>query len=272
MKLSLSTYFFIQESLNAVHAIMLRKMGFDEIELWAMPPHLNPTDTEKVKELAALFNGEGITVGTVHGPFYETMGDASRGRWLSISDLNEKRRSNALGLIGRTADAMVILQSRVMVLHFGATGDLNRQDVLEAMLSSLISLQDNLSGYNIKLAFENLNTPFSSSGYMKNLLDRYDFSEMGLCFDTGHANVSEEVSSSIAGCGSRLCNLHISDNNGFDDQHLIPGKGNIDWARVWGALKEIGYDGNFTVEVRSGGNYEEELKEIREFWDNINKQ
>ena len=272
MKLSLSTYFFVQEPLGKEHAVMLRENGFDKIELWGMPPHLDLSNPEPPQELAKIFSGEGISISTVHGPFYENIEYAMRGNWLSISDMNEKKRKKAIDFIMRTADVMKNFNDcRVMVVHFGAGGDANRQEVLENLISSTIALQEQLSSYDIQLAFENLNTPFSSSGYLKNFLEMYEFSNFGICLDTGHANVREEVSSSILNCGSHLVALHASDNKGTEDEHLAPEHGNINWERVWGALREVGYDGNFTVEVTSTPDKEKTLKEIREFWDNINK-
>ena len=43
--------------------------------------------------------------------------------------------------------------------------------------------------------------------------------------------------------------LHLHDNNGESDQHLIPGQGTIPWGEVFKALKEIGYSGDFTLEA-----------------------
>jgi sugar phosphate isomerase/epimerase len=44
--------------------------------------------------------------------------------------------------------------------------------------------------------------------------------------------------------------VHASDNRGEKDEHLVPGKGTIPWNGVATALREIGFDGPFTVELR----------------------
>lgn len=43
--------------------------------------------------------------------------------------------------------------------------------------------------------------------------------------------------------------MHIHDNDYKSDAHLFPYHGKIDWDKVCDALKEIGYDGDFTLEV-----------------------
>jgi sugar phosphate isomerase/epimerase len=44
--------------------------------------------------------------------------------------------------------------------------------------------------------------------------------------------------------------VHASDNHGIHDDHLVPGKGSIAWKPVVAALREIGFDGMFTLELR----------------------
>ena len=61
----------------------------------------------------------------------------------------------------------------------------------------------------------------------------------GICLDTGHAHIAgADIPGFIRTAGSRLIGLHAADNNGEEDQHLLPGFGTIDWERVMEALKE----------------------------------
>ena len=43
--------------------------------------------------------------------------------------------------------------------------------------------------------------------------------------------------------------LHLQDNRGSKDDHLLPGMGVLPWDSILEALAEIGYDGDFTLEV-----------------------
>ena len=70
------------------------------------------------------------------------------------------------------------------------------------------------------------------------------------CVDTGHAVVAgQNPAEMIRTLGSRIKVLHIQDNLGVKDEHLIPTEGTIDWKSVAEALRDIGYTGTFNFEV-----------------------
>lgn len=74
------------------------------------------------------------------------------------------------------------------------------------------------------------------------------------CFDCGHTHVAAknnnpEVDEFIKKFGDRIKVLHLHDNNKYSDQHLFPGQGNIEWVKLFDALKEIGYDGYYNFEL-----------------------
>lgn len=70
------------------------------------------------------------------------------------------------------------------------------------------------------------------------------------CVDTGHAAaVQQDPAEMLRIMGHRTRVLHIQDNHGLDDDHLIPSMGIIDWKSVAAALGEIGYKGTFNFEV-----------------------
>ncbi|MBQ6824524.1 MAG: sugar phosphate isomerase/epimerase [Clostridia bacterium] len=77
-----------------------------------------------------------------------------------------------------------------------------------------------------------------------------DALDIGICWDTGHANITGLKQSEALACvGSRLKMLHINDNMADDDIHLAPFCGNIDWADVMQGLKAIGFEGYLNFEV-----------------------
>ncbi len=70
----------------------------------------------------------------------------------------------------------------------------------------------------------------------------------GICLDTGHANIAgEDIPRFIEKTGELLIGTHIADNNGKDDQHLLPGFGTIGWENVISALKS-NYSGYLNYE------------------------
>ncbi|MEA4824028.1 MAG: sugar phosphate isomerase/epimerase family protein [Clostridiaceae bacterium] len=73
----------------------------------------------------------------------------------------------------------------------------------------------------------------------------------GICLDTGHLNMHGETQLDfIRACGKYLKALHLADNQGKEDQHMMPfGRGNVDFFSVVRGLREVGYDGLFNYEI-----------------------
>lgn len=72
------------------------------------------------------------------------------------------------------------------------------------------------------------------------------------CLDIGHAEMRGLNSSAvdmIYALGDKLCALHIHDNDKHHDSHQIPGSMSIDFAAVSSALKNVGYNGYYTLEA-----------------------
>jgi sugar phosphate isomerase/epimerase len=72
-----------------------------------------------------------------------------------------------------------------------------------------------------------------------------------VCLDFGHVATQENLSvaDQIRLLGNQLQAVHIHDNDGLKDQHSWPGEGVIDWTEAAKALKEIGYQGVFSLET-----------------------
>ncbi|MBR4888672.1 MAG: sugar phosphate isomerase/epimerase [Clostridia bacterium] len=72
-----------------------------------------------------------------------------------------------------------------------------------------------------------------------------------LCLDTGHLNLlHKNVTNYIRTVGKRLAALHMHDNDGVSDQHFLPFSGKFRWKEFLAALKETGYDGDLSFEVK----------------------
>jgi len=61
---------------------------------------------------------------------------------------------------------------------------------------------------------------------------------------------------------SRIITVHLHDNDGSEDQHLVPGGGTIDWQMVRSALDSSPYDGPLMFEVDRPGAYAEMMVDV----------
>lgn len=71
----------------------------------------------------------------------------------------------------------------------------------------------------------------SCATHIRSLADALD---CGICWDFGHAHITgaDSPTESLLAVGDRLSVLHIHDNDGKTDAHLIPGEGTVDWEDV----------------------------------------
>lgn len=72
-----------------------------------------------------------------------------------------------------------------------------------------------------------------------------------ICLDTGHVAIFPDISAgaSVRLLGNEIRVLHIHDNMGDRDAHLWPTRGITDWPDFINALKEIKFDGVFSLET-----------------------
>ena len=71
----------------------------------------------------------------------------------------------------------------------------------------------------------------------------------GWCYDTGHANIFGYKPDILKECVAVPLSLHMQDNSGKGDEHLIPGDGTVDWDLLVSTLKDIGYPGDCVLEA-----------------------
>ena len=72
------------------------------------------------------------------------------------------------------------------------------------------------------------------------------------CLDIGHCELTGRIPQDmIRKMGGRIQALHVHDNYGNDDSHMLPGYGELDWNEIIKALADIDYKGNLTFEADS---------------------
>ncbi len=120
-----------------------------------------------------------------------------------------------------------------------------------------ILLENIFARFNGRFKQGRLSNPDMACKYFDELTAEAGFDAFGFCFDVGHAIVTcQDVPAFIRALGHRITNLHIHDNNGLDDLHLVPysclttGSNLVcDWDGVVEALKDIGYRGALCFET-----------------------
>ena len=86
---------------------------------------------------------------------------------------------------------------------------------------------------------------------MRAFIDYVDHPLFHGCWDTGHANCEGGQYADILALGKHLYAIHYNDNHGSKDEHLAPFLGTLNHDEVLTALKDVGYQGYFTLECGS---------------------
>lgn len=85
-------------------------------------------------------------------------------------------------------------------------------------------------------------------------LDAVTAGKLWACLDIGHAEMLGSDTTAVEmihALGNRLAALHIHDNDKLNDSHQIPFSMGIDFDAVLRALKDVNYQGYFTLESYS---------------------
>ena len=142
-----------------------------------------------------------------------------------------------------------------MVLHADPLDPevMTPEAILDSNAARLRELADYVAGRNVCICLENLGgLPFGHIDGLLALIDRIGSPNFGITLDTGHLNIAHTTSQRefILKAGSRLRALHIADNEGATDQHMMPfGRGNVDFFEVVRTLREVDYQGIFNYEI-----------------------
>ena len=105
-----------------------------------------------------------------------------------------------------------------------------------------------LAEHGVTLAVEPLNrfeTHFlNTAADAKALCDQVDHPNVGVLFDTFHANIEEkDIAAGYRTVGKHLKHVHTCEND-----RGIPGSGHVEWDAVFQALRDLNYDGWLTIE------------------------
>jgi sugar phosphate isomerase/epimerase len=185
---------------------------------------------------------------TVHAPFSD----------LNLASLNPRIRQSSIDQIKEAIQISTELGIDVITIHPGHKSPLGiyfEEHFQKTNKESIKELDKIGQEFDVILALENMPKMWISlchdANQMKELVNETEFK---LCFDTGHANISG-TTTDILELKENFANIHLNDNLGDRDYHLVLGEGNIDFP---GILKQLtDYKGDYIIEST---NLEEGIK------------
>lgn len=159
----------------------------------------------------------------------------------------------------RSIEAAAYLGIPNIVVHAGHVKDITKaenfrlnkifyNEILEvAEKSGILVLTENFN----KMGIENYYWPDNANDICE-LVDYINHPLLKLCWDTGHANQQPLPQyNALKLLGNRVAALHVQDNLGFLDDHIMPFLGTLNVDSLMQGLLDIGYNGYFTFEADS---------------------
>lgn len=133
----------------------------------------------------------------------------------------------------------------LLTLHpYGQAAEKTRDNTL--CTERLKQLGDLALSKDVRVGLENLKETSITAA----LLRKIENPAVGLCFDAGHNNISVgDTFGIVEEFGGRLFSLHLHDNDGLSDKHLLPFEGTIGWPHFISALRRTSYTGTLMLEA-----------------------
>jgi sugar phosphate isomerase/epimerase len=243
MQKVLSTYLFISRKLTPELIGQIREGGFNALEVFCSRAHFDYASKQEVRALAALLEAKQMKLNSLHAP---TSKDSSAtresGQPLSVCEVEKVRRIEAMDEFKRAIDVSEDLPFSRMVLHMGGSREKADPRKRDAAFSTLEHLVLHAHHAGVTLAVENTTSEMGEPAYLRSFVDETRLTGLRFNFDVGHANLADglaeqRLEKSFAPMKELVASLHLHDNHGEKDEHLLPYDGSIDWAAAIPLLK-----------------------------------
>ncbi len=253
MRIGISEIAFCDEETKIVDYKCMKEYGFDyadttlltltDGELYQLSEKQRAEEVLKVKKTA---EDAGIGFYQCHGPW-------------PVDDTSPERRKITLEHMKTAIRGYSLLGAQNFVLHpvmpYAWGPETDSDFAWQVNAEYMSELCDYAKDYNMNICLENMPAPHHKLAVISNIVEFVDSlkkDNMCICFDTGHANYTEhDCGEMVRLCGNRLKAVHIHDNDGRYDTHILPYDGEIDWENFKNALHEVKFDG--VVSLETGG-------------------
>jgi sugar phosphate isomerase/epimerase len=247
-----STHLYVGDRLDRDHLVEIAAHGFEAVEVFALAGHFDYRDRRAAVALAEWLDDTRLRLHSLHAPIAARYDGGSWHDSLTIAAADEGRRKAAVAEAAAALEVAGTVPYRVLVIHcgvpdpYGTAADNHRG----SLVRSLEELSPVAERHGVRLAVEVIPNALSTPAALVELVESdIEAARLGICMDVGHARMIGDVVDAIEACSGHLVTTHLHDNRGRTDDHLVPGKGVIDWDAALLAFQKVGYDGVWMFEL-----------------------
>lgn len=226
----------------------MKEFGFDYIDIRISGDLAGKTEEEYERQLfqqKEFAEAAGITISQAHGPWRYPPHDETEELRAERSEIM-KRGIRIAGKLG----------CQYWVVHplmpFGVFDDFNSEQLREINYHFFCDLLPVAKENGVTICLENmpfLKFPMSTPEKILEMIHMINDDHFKFCLDTGHCAVfGIQPADAVLLAKEDLKVMHVHDNSGNRDEHMLPYMGIIDWPSYCKALKEIGFGGVFSFE------------------------
>jgi sugar phosphate isomerase/epimerase len=223
---------------------LLKDVGIRRVQIYR-----NYKQGISAEEVRRTLSAAGLVADSLHGYFSLEGFD---GPPCDLSSNDAGLRQASLAIMEGEAGYARTLGCRDIVIHPVPSGDTQNDAFrIGTLTESARRLAKIGTEHDVRFLIENMPPPMfgRNASMLRQIVDEVASPHLGLAYDSGHATLAGDPIGIIHAMGPRLWGVHIHDNLGAKDDHLIPGMGVIPFDDVAHALATIGYSGTFILEV-----------------------
>jgi sugar phosphate isomerase/epimerase len=213
----------------------VERAGFSAVEIFCARQHFDYRNKTVLADLSSWFRDSELKLHSLHAPMYtdEIWGRSGPHTHINITERAKAERIQWVDEIKRAIEVAELIQFRYLIQHLGVGDQEFSEYALDAAFNSLEELQIFAGQRGVEILLEN--TPNElSSGERLELFNNMTHLDLNYCFDTGHAHLGAGLAHEFGVMANRIRSLHVHDNDGKEDSHLLPlnGAGTIDWTET----------------------------------------
>jgi len=219
----LSTHVTCNHRLTAAWLNRVESAGIAAVEIFCAKQHFDWANKSQVAELGHFFRDSQLKLHSLHAPMYtdEIWGRSGPESRIDITERKKATRIQWVGELKRAIEVAEIIPFRYLIQHLGVTGQEFSEYAVEAAFSSLEELALFARQRGVEILLENIPNELSTAERLESF-NAVTHLKLNYVFDTGHANLAGSIAGEYETMQARIRSLHVHDNNGKDDQHLLP--------------------------------------------------
>lgn len=256
MELSFSTNAFKKYSLGeAIKKIA--KIGYKGVEIMCDTPHAYPPEftDNQIKDTNKLIRDMRLEISNLNAFTLYAIGDVYHPSWIeSNNDFRMQRINHTINCINLAykLNAKTVSTEPGGPLNYQEKGNTDRDTLIRTFIKGLKQTSKFAEQKGIKILVEPEPTLLiETSSELLKVLHIVNSDFVKLNFDIGHFYcVDEDPSTLINKLSDYIEHFHLADISiNRVHYHLPPGKGSINFTKVFDAIQKIGYKGFITVEL-----------------------